>query len=123
MLDHVGIVVRDFAASRRFYLAALGALGLEVVGEGDDWAMLGASGRPELWVGGGPGRSAAAPVHLAFQVAQRWPVDEFHAAGLGAGGRNNGAPGLRLHYHPDYYAAFLLDPDGHNVEAVCHRPA
>ena len=126
MLDHLGFVVTDFVASRSFYLAALGALGLEVVGEGESWAMFGADGRPELWIGAAEPAAAPAggsgPVHLAFQVGQRWLVDEFHAAGLRTGGRDNGGPGLRPQYHADYYAAFLFDPDGHNVEAVCHLP-
>jgi catechol 2,3-dioxygenase-like lactoylglutathione lyase family enzyme len=119
MLDHIGFGVADFAVSRTFYLAALGAIGLEIVAEGDTWAMMGRSGRAEIWFGTGP-TPPQASVHIAFQVTQRWLVEEFHAAGLAAGGRDNGPPGLRPHYHADYYAAFLLDPDGHNIEAVCH---
>ncbi len=120
MLDHVGMAVANFAASRTFYMAALGAIGLELVGEGDDWAMMGRGGRPELWFG--HGGATGGPVHIAFAVTERWLVEQFHAAGLAGGGRDNGAPGPRPHYHPDYYAAFLLDPDGNNIEAVCHKP-
>jgi catechol 2,3-dioxygenase-like lactoylglutathione lyase family enzyme len=115
MFDHVGFNVSDFARSRAFYAAALAPLGMGVLGEGDGWAMIGnADGR--LWIGAfGP---AATPVHLAFRAASRAAVQAFHDAALSAGGRDNGAPGLRTQYAPDYYAAFVLDPDGHNVEAV-----
>ncbi len=125
MLDHMGFAVVDFATSRSFYLASLGAIGLEIMGEGEDWAMMGSNGRVDVWFGRdkqAPRGTTDGPIHLAFQVAERWLVAEFHAAGLTAGGRDNGGPGLRPHYHADYYAAFLLDPDGNNIEAVCHLP-
>jgi len=113
--------VADLAATRRFYEAVLGALAIELGGEGPGffWA-------DELFVSAIDSPAAAGrptgPTHLAFQAADRATVDRFHAAGLAAGGRDHGAPGLRP-YHPDYYAAFLLDPDGNNVEAVHHGPA
>lgn len=116
LLDHLHLKVRDLAASRRFYEAALGALGVPVVaGDGHFYA-------DELWVdldesGGG----AHSHVHFAFQAGDRAQVDAFHKAALAAGGRDNGAPGERR-YHPGYYAAFVLDPDGNNVEAVHHGP-
>lgn len=120
MFDHVGYNVTDFARSRAFYLSALAPLGLGLLAEGENWAMIGGpDGR--LWIGAfGP---AATPIHLAFRAASRGAVEAFHAAALAAGGRDNGLPGLRPNYGPDYYAAFVLDPDGHNVEAVTYAPA
>lgn len=123
LLDHLGFAVRDFAASRAFYLAALAPLGIAVHSEGEGWVMLGPAGRPQLWIGGtdvaGP---APGHIHYAFAAADRAAVRAFHAAALAHGGRDNGAPGLRPQYHPHYYAAFVIDPDGHNIEAVCHAP-
>lgn len=121
LIDHLQLVVRDLAASRRFYEAALGALGVPIGGEGPGffWA-------DELFVSNiDSPASAGKPtgrVHLAFAAADRAVVDRFHAAALAAGGTDNGAPGERQ-YHPGYYAAFVLDPDGNNVEAVFHGPA
>lgn len=118
--DHIGLKVADLAASTRFYEAALGALG-HVVGSRDDaYAGIGPEGAPALWLyasksGRGPG------THVAFTAGDRAAVDRFHARGLAAGGRDNGAPGLRADYSPTYYAAFLIDLDGNNVEAVCLR--
>ena len=116
LVDHLGFTVRDLEASRRFYAAVMEVLGIPIV----DMKEASAFYADELWVtdlGTAPGRT-----HLAFQAADRDTVDRFHAAGLAAGGRDNGAPGER-DYHPGYYAAFLLDPDGNNVEAVYHGPA
>ena len=118
LIDHVHLVVADVASSRRFYEAVLGALGIPIGGsaEGSFWA-------DELFVSSAGSRAASGRltgrVHLAFQAADRTAVDAFHQAGLGAGGRDNGPPGDRP-YHPGYYAAFLLDPDGNNIEAVYH---
>lgn len=119
MLDHVGFNVSDFERSKSFYLAALAPLGLTLLGAGEGWAMIGGKdGR--LWIGAyGP---AATPIHLAFRAPDRAAVDAFHAAALKAGGRDNGGPGIRTAYAPDYYAAFVFDPDGHNVEAVRQGP-
>jgi catechol 2,3-dioxygenase-like lactoylglutathione lyase family enzyme len=115
LVDHVHLVVRDLVAARRFYEAVLAAIGVPVVRVGDDffWA-------DELFVSAGEPKTGR--VHLAFQAADRDIVHRFHAAGLAAGGRDNGAPGERS-YHPGYYAAFLLDPDGNNIEAVHHGPS
>lgn len=128
MLDHVGIAVSDFAASKAFYLRALAPLGIGLVmevtpemrGDGTSAAGFGTQRKPFFWIGDG---RAGARTHVAFAVPTRALVEAFHREGLAAGGRDNGAPGLRPHYHPDYYGAFVLDPDGHNVEAVCHIPA
>lgn len=124
ILDHLGFAVSDFARSRAFYTAALAPLGIEPVQEGEGWAMLGRAGKPAFWFGtaGGPGRPAGFAVHVAFAARTREEVRRFHAAALAAGGRDNGGPGLRPQYHATYYGAFALDPDGHNVEAVCHTP-
>jgi catechol 2,3-dioxygenase-like lactoylglutathione lyase family enzyme len=121
VLDHVGLPAHDVAASRRFYEAALAPLGFAVVMEvpGMPGAGFGLPGKPSFWVQPGAG---AGGIHLAFHAATRDQVDAFYAAALAAGGTDNGAPGVREHYHPTYYAAFVLDPDGNNVEAVCHDP-
>lgn len=128
-LDHIGLRCADLERSLAFYRAALAALGLDIVMEvsaaqsGDRHHVgFGRDGKPSFWLtDGAPGPGGA--LHLAFVAASRAQVDAFHRAGLAAGGRDHGAPGLRAYYHPDYYAAFVLDPDGHNIEAVCHRPA
>ena len=118
MYDHIGLRVKDLDASVRFYGAALGALG-QVLGPSDpSSAGLGPEGAPALWLYA-DARLAHSLLHVAFTAATRAQVDGFYRQGLKAGGRDNGAPGLRKDYGPNYYAAFLLDPDGNNVEAVC----
>jgi catechol 2,3-dioxygenase-like lactoylglutathione lyase family enzyme len=120
-LDHVGLDVADYEVSKAFYQRALEPLGLrlmmepvpEVGGFGDDF--------PFFWIGKRD-RGPQTGVHVAFRVANRELVDAFHAAALAAGGTDNGGPGVREIYHPNYYGAFVLDPDGNNVEAVCHTP-
>jgi len=120
ILDHIGLAVRDFGKSATFFRRALAPLGIQTVLEGEGWAMLGKEGRPQFWIGvhGIP----PGPIHIAFAAENREQVRAFHRAALAAGGRDNGAPGIRAKYHPDYYGAFVFDPDGHNIEAVCHRP-
>jgi catechol 2,3-dioxygenase-like lactoylglutathione lyase family enzyme len=120
ILDHVGFNVSDFEASKAFYLRALAPLGIGVAAQGDGWAMLGRPGKPQFWIGsfGAP----PGPIHVAFAAEDREQVRRFHEAALAAGGKDNGAPGVREHYHPHYYGAFVLGPDGHNIEAVCHAP-
>jgi catechol 2,3-dioxygenase-like lactoylglutathione lyase family enzyme len=117
MFDHVGVSVRDLDASVRFYAAALEPLGSAVCSRDGVGAGLGPRGAPALWLNRGDGAERRG-AHLAFRAPSRAAVDAFHAKGLAAGGRDNGAPGLRADYAPTYYAAFLLDPDGNNVEAV-----
>lgn len=118
-LDHVTLKVADFESAAAFYDAVLAPLGLSrLSGDGETFAGYGAE-RPFFWIGS-DGRAGYA--HVAFAVADRSAVDAFHAAALAVGGHDNGAPGVRPHYHPDYYGAFILDPDGHNIEAVCHAP-
>jgi catechol 2,3-dioxygenase-like lactoylglutathione lyase family enzyme len=127
MLDHTGFPVSDYARSKAFYLQALAPLGyalvMEVQQDENDRpaAGFGAGGKPDLWIGGESGLQR--PIHIAIAAPNRAAVDAFHRAALAAGGKDNGAPGLRPHYHPNYYAAFVRDPDGHNIEAVCHAPA
>jgi catechol 2,3-dioxygenase-like lactoylglutathione lyase family enzyme len=118
MYDHIGLRVKDLAASVRFYETALGALGHALGPRDDASAGFGPPGEPALWLYGA-GSAAGGGAHLAFRAATREAVDRFHAAGVGAGGRDNGAAGPRPDYGPTYYAAFLTDPDGNNVEAVC----
>ena len=118
VLDHIGFAVTDFPKSRAFYTTVLAPLGIKVVKEGDGWAMLGRDGRGQFWFGSfgtPPGR-----IHLAFTAPKHAQVRAFHAAALKAGAQDNGAPGLRIEYDPDYYAAFVIDLNGHNIEAVCH---
>ena len=119
MYDHIGLKVTNLDASVRFYTAALAALGFELCSRDDAGAGFGPPGEPALWLY--PAKQAPAGTHVAFRAAERAAVDRFHAAGLEAGGKDHGAPGLRADYSPTYYAAFLLDPDGNNVEAVCTR--
>ena len=126
MLDHIGLTVGDIARSRAFYDAALAPLGVHVTMEvtpeqtgGSSHVGYGAGEQAYFWIGDvDQGRGGT---HVAFVASNRAAVDAFHAAALAAGGRDNGPPGLREHYHPGYYAAFVLDPDGYNVEAVCHQ--
>jgi len=121
ILDHIGYNVRDFAISKAFYVQALAPLGIVVLAQGDGWAMVGRDGKPQFWFGqlGAPQTG----LHLAFAATDREQVRGFHAAALAAGGKDNGAPGTRPHYHEHYYGAFVHDPDGHNIEACCHEPA
>jgi catechol 2,3-dioxygenase-like lactoylglutathione lyase family enzyme len=127
MIDHTGVTVSDFEASKAFYVAALAPIGYgkllefgpEVTGS-VSVAGFGEPPKPDFWISAGtPNRPA---IHVAFRVGDRATVRAFHAAALAAGGTCNGPPGIRAHYHPNYYGAFVHDPDGHNIEAVCHEP-
>jgi len=123
MLDHVGFNVGDFDRSKAFYLEALRPLGIELLIEPvPGVAGFGEGRKPFFWLDT-RGSAARRAVHVAFAVGERGTVDAFHAAALAAGGTDNGAPGLREIYHPTYYGAYVLDPDGNNIEAVCHAPA
>ena len=122
MLDHVTIGVTDFAKARAFYDAALAPLGLTyMASDGASFAGYGDGEKAFFWIGLKPAPQTG--VHVAFAAPERAKVDAFYAAALAAGGRDNGAPNLRPQYHADYYGAFVLDPDGHNIEAVCHAMA
>jgi catechol 2,3-dioxygenase-like lactoylglutathione lyase family enzyme len=121
MLDHISLGVADFARSQAFYDRALSPLALKIL-MGDETTYAGyGDDRPFFWIGRSDGPPSAR-AHVAFEATDRAAVDAFHAAALAAGGRDNGAPGLRPQYHPNYYGAFAFDPDGNNIEAVCHAP-
>ena len=127
MFDHVGFAVSNYKKSKAFYVQALSPLGfglvLEVASEqsgGKSHAGFGIEGRPRFWISEGRGDKGA--MHIAFKAKTRKAVEQFYEAALKAGGKDNGAPGLRPHYHENYYGAFVMDPDGHNIEAVCHLP-
>lgn len=126
MIDHVGLPVSDYPRSKAFYEALMPAIGAGLVMEvsaeqtgSQPAAGFGRGMKPDFWIGPG---EVGSHTHVAFMVQSRQQVDAFFHTALAAGGRDNGAPGLRPHYHPDYYGAFVLDPDGHNIEAVCHFP-
>jgi catechol 2,3-dioxygenase-like lactoylglutathione lyase family enzyme len=121
VIDHLGLGVADYERSKAFYLAALAPLGIGIAMEVPDHMAcgFGREGKPEFWIAAG---EAASSVHVAFVAKSRDLVDAFYKAALAAGAKDNGVPGLRPHYHPNYYGAFVLDPDGHNIEAVCHLP-
>lgn len=136
MIDHTGLSVSRYEECKRFYAAALKPLGYELLIELTDektgavyaagfgvpprQPAYGLDQHADFWIGPGPAQQP--PVHIAFRAEGRAAVDAFYAAAMAAGGRDNGPPGLRPHYHPHYYAAFVLDPDGNNIEAVCHAP-
>ncbi|MBR0729008.1 VOC family protein [Bradyrhizobium japonicum] len=125
MIDHLGFSVSDYERAKAFYAKALAPLDysliMEVTAEQTGHAAaagFGANGKPDLWFGAEGAMNK--PVHIAIVAKDRATVDAFYKAAMAAGGRDNGAPGIRPHYHANYYGAFVLDPDGHNIEAVCH---
>jgi len=127
MLDHIGFGTSDYARSRAFYEKALAPLGISVMMEvtvemSGSYAGVGfgRDHKPFFWIGNNP--PLTGQLHVAFAAADRAAVDAFYRAALAAGGADNGPPGIRAHYHPSYYGAFVIDPDGHNIEAVCHTP-
>jgi catechol 2,3-dioxygenase-like lactoylglutathione lyase family enzyme len=128
MLDHIGLAVSNLDRAKSFYGTALAPLGISLVMEVTAeesgtaaFAGFGQSGKPFFWIGNGGAPTAG--LHVAFTAASRAEVDAFYDAAISAGGTDNGAPGIRAHYHPNYYGAFVRDGDGNNIEAVCHNPA
>jgi catechol 2,3-dioxygenase-like lactoylglutathione lyase family enzyme len=127
MIDHIGFSVSDYARAKAFYEKALAPLGYVLVKEVQQDANeapaagFGVNGKPDFWIGGEGGLNK--PVHVAIAARDRAGVDAFYKAALAAGGKDNGPPGIRAHYHPNYYGAFVLDADGNNIEAVCHTPS
>ncbi len=126
MIDHTGVAVSDFEKSKAFYNTSLAAIGYALIMElpasvtgHADVAGFGEPPKPDFWINSGSPN--VPPIHIAFRVQSRAIVDAFYKAAIAAGGTDNGAPGLRPHYHPNYYGAFVRDPDGHNIEAVCHE--
>ena len=129
MIDHTGVNVADIGRSKAFYRAALAPLDYGLLMEFDGVAGFGVAPKPDFWIGEGPSSFQTAeqiklitPTHIAFAAQSRAEVEAFHVAALAAGGKDFGAPGARPMYHPHYYGSFVLDPDGHNVEAVHHKP-
>jgi catechol 2,3-dioxygenase-like lactoylglutathione lyase family enzyme len=121
MLDHITIGVRDLQPAKAFYDQALRPLGIKCLFSGEEaFAGYGVEPKAFFWIGRRGAQQTS--VHIAFTARDRATVDSFYKAALEAGGRDNGPPGIRAHYHPHYYGAFVLDPDGHNIEAVCHSP-
>lgn len=120
ILDHIGISVSDYEQSKAFYTAALKPLGIGLLMEVKGWCGFGRGPAPQFWFG--TGGQPQAPMHIAFAAENRAQVRAFYAAALEAGAKDNGPPGIREIYHPHYYGAFVIGPDGHNVEAVCHQP-
>lgn len=119
-IDHIMLSVSDYEKSKQFYSAALSPLAITQTMEYQGWSAFGKDGRAAFWFG--KGETVQQPMHIAFVADNRKQVDQFYQAALEAGGKDNGEPGLREHYHPNYYGAFIIDPDGHNIEAVCHKP-
>ena len=127
MIDHTGFNVSHYATSKAFYAKALAPLGYVVLMElpvavtkSTDVAGFGVAPKPDFWIAGGKANEPR--IHICFRADSRAQVDAFYQAAMAAGGRDNGRPGVRPHYHENYYGAFVLDPDGHNIEAVCHTP-
>ena len=120
MIDHTGVQVNDLAASLAFYAKALAPLGYAHIMTFELYAGFGVNGKPDFWINGTKGPTDA--IHIAFRAAGRAEVRAFYEAALAAGGKDNGPPGMRPHYHEHYYGAFVTDPNGHNIEAVCHEP-
>lgn len=127
MIDHLSITVADIEKSRIFYDAALAALGATRIMNMDRPEVrisgYGCDGKPSFWIADTGTGAARLPGHVAFAAPHRSAVDAFYRAAIAAGASDNGAPGLRPHYHPDYYASFVADPDGNRLEAVCHKPS
>ena len=117
MIDHLTLRVTNYDKSKAFYTAALKPLGYEAIMEFEGYCGLGERGKPDFWLAAGKQE----PMHLAFRARTRAAVQAFYEAAIAAGAKDNGGPGPRKDYHPDYYGAFVLDPDGHNVEACCHH--
>ena len=122
MIDHIKLLVSDLELSRGFYEQALAPLGYRIMMEPAPGVVGLGVERPDFWIAADPQTQGRATVHVAFRVDDREHVDAFHGAAIAAGGVDNGGAGMRAHYHPSYYGAFVLDPDGNNVEAVCHEP-
>ena len=120
IIDHIGFGVSDFERSKEFYIKCLEPLGITIIREEGNTVGFGKDNKTPFWFG--PSGEVAKKMHVAFAAENRTQVDEFYKAALAAGGKDNGAPGIREIYHPDYYAAFVFDPDGHNIEAVCRKP-
>jgi len=121
IFDHIVLIVSNGEQSKDFYSHALRPLGITLIREEDQCIGFGSNGKPSLWVC--EEDNPQKPMHIAFIAEDRKSVDAFYDAAIAVGGKDNGKPGIREHYHPHYYGAFVIDPDGHNIEAVCRKPA
>lgn len=121
IIDHIGVAISDYERSKAFYETVLAPLDIELIVEIHGWAGFGQGDKAEFWMG--PDATIQSPMHIAFLAENRENVDLFYQAAMDAGAKDNGRPGVREIYHPHYYGAFVIDPDGHNIEAVCHREA
>jgi catechol 2,3-dioxygenase-like lactoylglutathione lyase family enzyme len=119
MIDHIGIGISDYDRSKQFYSTVLTPLNIALVIEVEGWAGFGRNGKAEFWFG--PDDKIQSPMHIAFLADSTEEVVKFYEAAIAAGAQDNGRPGIREVYHSNYYGAFVIDPDGHNIEAVCHR--
>lgn len=119
LIDHIGVAISDYERSKEFYLKALAPLNIGLVVEIQGWAGFGRNGKTDFWFG--PDDTVQSPMHIAFVAESREKVEQFYTAAIAAGARDNGKPGVRPEYHRNYYGAFVIDPDGHNIEAVCHQ--
>jgi catechol 2,3-dioxygenase-like lactoylglutathione lyase family enzyme len=119
MIDHMTLRVRDYPKSKAFYTAALAPLGYEMLMEWEGFSGFGINKKPDFWLAAAEDRKYS-QLHIAFRAKSRKAVQEFYDAAIKAGAKDNGGPGLRADYHPNYFGAFVLDPDGHNIEACCH---
>lgn len=119
LIDHIGIAISDYDRSKQFYSKVLATLDITLVMEVEGWAGFGKDDKAEFWFG--PDEIVQPPMHIAFLAENREKVDQFYKVAIAAGAKDNGGPGLRPIYHAQYYGAFVIDPDGHNIEAVCHR--
>lgn len=121
IIDHIGIGTSDYEGSKAFFAKALAPLDIEIIKEYEPWVGFGKEGKAEFWIQ--RRETKQDPIHVAFFAENRSQVDAFYKAALAAGGKDNGPPGIRERYHPNYYGAFVLDLDGNNIEAACHKPA
>ena len=119
IIDHIGLAISNYKKSKEFYSKALAPLKIELLAEDQGWAGFGKNGKPDFWFG--EDEKVQHPMHIAFLAESREEVNQFYEAAIAAGAKNNGKPGIREIYHPNYYGAFVIDPDGHNIEVVCHK--
>ena len=119
IIDHIGIAISDYDQSKEFYTKVLAPLNIKLVVEDQGWAGFGKNGKPDFWFG--TDEKIQSPMHIVFIAESREKVNQFYEAAIAVGAKDNGKPGIREIYHSDYYGAFVIDPDGHNIEAVCHR--
>ena len=119
IIDHIGIAVSDLDVSLAFFTKALAPLGIQLIAKDQGWVGFGRGSKADFWFG--LDNSATGPMHIAFTAKSREQVNQFYKAAIEAGAKDNGEPGLRDKYHPNYYGAFVIGPDGHNIEAVCHH--